>query len=115
MAERDNPVYITNEQAGDLIDRMYEDRFKGKAPDSTLEAFSNMLDQGFALTEKQLRWVQNIAEKLELVTAPAGNSWSSLSPAQQARIRGKDVPTPPALQQRVLRPPHRLGELKKKT
>lgn len=113
MAERDNPVFITNEQATEIIESILEAHFDGKVSRNAVEAFSNMLEQSYPLTEKQLRWVQDIAVKLDLIAEPMTRAWSSLSPAEQARIRGRDVPTPPALLQKALRPPHRLGELKK--
>lgn len=107
-------MFIDTPQALKLIERMFESAYNGKVPQTALDAFDSMLGQNFPLTEKQLRWIQNVAVQLELVAEPSSNAWSSMSPAEQARKRGKEVPEPPALAKKALRPPHRMHELEKK-
>lgn len=54
---------------------------------NTLTAFQEMLARGRELTEKQATWVQDIGEKMGLVTAPGANLFSRLSPKEQERQR----------------------------
>lgn len=95
---------------GQLLD---DERFAGKIDEDSLDAFGGMREREHPLTAKQLLWVQGVAVRLGLLEEPAQNEWSSKTLQERERIRGKEVPTPPVLLNRALRPPHRLGELKK--
>lgn len=68
----------STEHADDL-----EERFGSQ----TRQAFESMLSRGHELTPKQATWVQDIGEKMGLVTAPGANLFSRLSPKEQERQR----------------------------
>lgn len=107
--------FINNDQAQALITRLLtEDQFAGKVSEDTLDAFDSMQSRELPLSAKQILWVQGVAVRLGLVEEPATNEWSSKTLQERERIRGRDVPTPAALQNKALRPPHRLHELEKK-
>jgi hypothetical protein len=107
----DKPI-ISSDTGYELIAKMLDDeRFAGKVDEQSLDAFANMREREHTLTTKQLLWVQRVALRLELIEESATNQWSSRTLQERERIRGKDVPTPPALLQKALRPPHRLHEI----
>lgn len=107
--------FINSETGHSLINQLLnEERFAGKLDDDSLDAFESMRDRELPLSAKQLLWVQGKAVQLGLLDEPASNKWSSKTLQERERIRGKEVPTPPVLLNRALRPPHRLHELEKK-
>lgn len=107
--------FINNDQALEIISKMLDDdSFAGKINDNVMDAFEDMRGLEKPLSVKQLLWVQAVALQLHIVEEPAQNEWSSRTLQERERIRGKDVPTPPVLLNKALRPPHRLHELKGK-
>lgn len=78
-----------------------------KLTDDTRAAFEDMQESDRVLSAKQVSWINGVADKNDIANMSTANLWSSLSVAEQARIRGKDVPTPASLQNRPLKPPGR--------
>ena len=69
-----------------------EERFNARA-------FQDMLDRGYALSDKQRQWVRGVYEKI-FDEPQCLNLWSS------GRVpRGREVPTPAVLQNLPKRPP----------
>lgn len=66
---------------------------EGRLSDAQREAFQGMLDRGWPLTDKQLHWVNGVAERLGLQVAPSENLFSAMSPEKQAaqRARAKGI------------------------
>lgn len=106
--------FINGETGSSLIDRMLGDeRHAGKLDDGSLDAFEDMRERELPLSAKQLLWIQRKAIQLGILDEPATNEWSRRTPAEQERIRGREVPTPAVLQNKPLLPPHRLAALVK--
>lgn len=99
-------LFIKSERGFELLDELCREPNSEKLFDGELDAFEDMR-AGRRLSEKQLLWIQRSALRLDLVEEPVRNSWSSLSPAEQARLRGREVPPAPALLDKPSLPPHR--------
>lgn len=110
-AVSDTP-FIKDEQAHELMDRMCsEPPLIDRLSENAFDAFDDMRAGERPLSAKQLLWIQHEAVRLNILEEPATNEWSSRTLQERERIRGRDVPTPAVLQQRALRPPHRMHEL----
>jgi hypothetical protein len=107
--------FIKDEQAHELMDRMCgEPQLIDRLHESAFDAFDDMRAGERPLSAKQLLWIQREAIRLNILEEPVTNEWSSKTLQERERIRGRDVPTPAVLQNKALRPPHRMHELKDK-
>lgn len=97
---------IAPNRAWELIDQLLSNH-NHRMSEDTVEAFTGMAAREH-LTPKQCRWVQDVAARLGLIDETSQNLWSGKSPAEQARIRGREVPTPAVLLNRPLVPPGRI-------
>jgi len=88
--------------AVDMLSAVLEQR--ERLDERELEAFeqwSMRLPRGGKLTPRQMDWLRSVAARLDVVTQ-AINDWSSRSPAEQQRIRGREVPPPAVLRRENL-------------
>lgn len=79
------PSQLTNEEAFGLIAQLLER--PEKLTESELEAFDGMLARD-TLSDKQRKWVQDSATRLELYVEKAVNAWSDATTEERKRIRG---------------------------
>jgi hypothetical protein len=100
---------FTPAQVHELLDELVS-RFEDRLHELTLKAFLSMQAQTYRLTVAQSQWIINEAERLGLIDESSQNLWSGKTPAEQARIRGREVPTPAVLLDRPLKPPRRARE-----
>ena len=84
----------------DLLKAVIEDE---RATEEEILAFTSMMmhvgSKGRSLSDKQLQWLHSVALRLDIVE-PAHNLMSS-----GVVPRGAEVPTPPILLNRPLKPP----------
>lgn len=98
---------FTPAQARELLDELLN-RFEDRLTERSRDAFTSMQAQGNWLSLAQTQWIVNEAQRLGLVDETSANLWSNKTPAEQRRIRGRDVPTPAVLLDRPLKPPGRV-------
>lgn len=72
-----------------LCSEQHADDLEERFGSQTRVAFESMLARGRDLTDKQATWVQDIGEKMGIVTALGANLFSRLSPKEQERQRAK--------------------------
>lgn len=102
---------ISEARGFELLNELLES-YSDKLSGSTRHAFEGMRDRtSRSLSPRQREWITDAAMRFGVIDETSKNLWSSKSPAEQARIRGREVKTLPALLPENLpkRPPGRSG------
>lgn len=111
--ESNDRLFIDQAKAHELLSAFLTRSSYPRLSDTEAEAFTDMHERaadGFGsaherstnLSPKQILWIQRVAIRIGILDKPTENLWSSKSPAEQARIRGRDVPTPAVLEKKNL-------------
>lgn len=85
-----NKMKDSEVQDRDLLDVMLKEH-EQRLTEEQLVAFTEMADQNWPLSQRQSDWIRAVAKKLGVLSPPAENLFSSMTPEQQKKHREKVV------------------------
>ncbi len=70
----------------DLLEVMLKER-ESELTEEQLVAFTEISDQRWPLSQRQIDWIRGVAKRLDLLSPAAENVFSSMTPAEQEKHR----------------------------